>query len=730
MSARTEQYHDICELVHRRRLHQIQLLPNTTFQPVTSAEQDILSYSVADIVNKCSRGEITRSAIRQSFMKKVVGAQKEFNCVSEVLVLDEEFQKWDEELDGTKRPLEGVPVTIKDTIDIEGHFTTIGFARNAVDPVESHSPLVRLLLDAGCILLAKSTVPTALFSISTQSPLFSGPTLNPHNALYGVGASTGGGGALVAAQATLVEMGSDVAGSIRLPAHFTGVYGLKGSAGRWPSEGNQSSMEGLEALKTLGGPLTQRMEDMIDVWRGVIGMKPWTYESSCLPMPWRESEFKDVTGRKLKWGVVWTDGLIPPSPACRRALTMAIDALRDEGHEVVDVTPHTPSIPDLLAIGYQLGFGDGCSQILSQLHSDEEPLNLPLQAIVDLVRLPSWKRWLLSLLIKSLALFGAGLPAFENMNISNGTENTRRSWSSRILDSVFPWRHVGHAFYKDQLGLLSIVKPQTVTSERGLIAARNGFRRDWHEKVWKEHGLDFVITLAAPLPALREEVGEKKWPLGEDSPATTKGENQSGWLARLLGWWRTKKTKQVVGRGDPERAGLAAAGYAFLFNLLDYPAGVLPITTVDRDVDALVPPHPEGPVHKVQPKGKVYERTLPRSVHMRYSDGRVPSLNELYPQAHLEPPSPISTSSTLVDTDSGDQPFGKLKLHGSSHSSPLPYYATNLPSYNAYSVYDSVGMHGLPVGVQVVGRQLQEERVLGAMKVVDDAIRKAGWSIN
>ena len=113
---------------------------------------------------------------------------------------------------------------------------------------------------------------------------------------------------------------------------------------------------------------------------------------------------------------------------------------------------------------------------------------------------------------------------------------------------------------------------------------------------------------------------------------------------------------------------------------------------------------------------------------MRYSDGRVPLPDERYPQAHHEVSSPVSTSSTLVDANA-DQLFDKLKSHSRS-SSPLPYYATSCPSYTAYSVYDSIGMHGLPVGIQVVGRQLEEERVLGAMKVIDDVIRKAGWSIN
>ncbi|KAF9256404.1 amidase signature enzyme [Marasmius fiardii PR-910] len=749
MSEKGLNYRATCEILHERRLQQFRSLPNAAFQPVTPAERQILSYSVSEIVAKSCDGVITRDAIRQSYTKKIVDAQREFNCVSELLVIDKELHEPDEKISGGKRPLEGVPVTLKDTIDVAGHCSTIGFARNVVSPAESHSPLVRLLLDAGCIVLAKSTVPASLFSISTSSPLFSGPTLNPHNPLYGVGASTGGGAALVASGATLVEMGSDVAGSIRIPSHFAGLYGLKGSMGRWPSDRNRSSMEGIECLKTCGGPLTRSIADLLDIWGAVIGMKPWEYDSACLPIAWNEDELQRVLqrsqndgfARKLKWGVIWTDGVIPPSPACRRALAMAIDALRDQGHDVVDVTPNTPSIPALLTIGYQLAFGDGCSQILSQLHDDgTEPLNRPLQVIIEMLKMPSWKRWLLGTLVKSLALFGVGVP--KELKTKPRVEHATDGWLARILDWVFPLRHVGYSFYKAQLELLSVMKAKDMYSERALVHSRNEFRREWYDKVWKEQGVDFLLTPVLSFPAIREEgggIGERTWPLGLDSEPQTK--ERRGWLSGLFGWFSGKKQKKQVvpGSGDGERAGLASAGYSFLFNILDYTAGVVPITIVDRDLDALTPPHPQAPVHEVAPRGEAYQKRLPNSVYERYGEGRIPLPDEGYPRQ--EPPSPTtSNSSTLVDPV--DQIYDKLNLHAQkqetgneirprpSTEQPYPYYASNAPSYTAYSVYDPIGMHGLPVGVQIVGRQLEEEKVLGAMKFVDDAIKRAGWSIN
>lgn len=166
---------------------------------------------------------------------------------------------------------------VSDCIDIAGHDTTVGLARRVGKPVERSSAIVRLLEDAGAIVIAKTTVPTALFSVDTDSKLF-GTTSNPYSPDHGVGASTGGGAAMVACGGSKVEIGSDVAGSVRFPAHFCGVWSLKGSVGRWPVTGNQSSMMGVEAVPTLTGPLTRSLEDLEQIYKGVIDMRPWEYD--------------------------------------------------------------------------------------------------------------------------------------------------------------------------------------------------------------------------------------------------------------------------------------------------------------------------------------------------------------------------------------------------------------------------------------------------------------------
>jgi amidase len=130
-------------------------------------------------------------------------------------------------------PLHGVPFTLKDAIATAGVRTTVGDAR--MDHVPSRDATVAARLQAaGAILLGKTNVPPLLMRAQTDNALF-GRTNNPHALERTVGGSSGGSGAAVAAALTGFDIGSDMSGSIRIPANYCGVYGLKPSAGRIPA---------------------------------------------------------------------------------------------------------------------------------------------------------------------------------------------------------------------------------------------------------------------------------------------------------------------------------------------------------------------------------------------------------------------------------------------------------------------------------------------------------------
>lgn len=164
-----------------------------------------------------------------------------------------------------------------DTVDIVGRDTTIGFSRNVGHPAMTSSAIVRLLQDAGAIIHVKTTVPSGLLSLETVSDLF-GRTTNPYDQERTSGASTGGGASLVASGGSKIEIGSDVAGSVRIPAHWCGIWSLKGSVGRFPTWGSVSSMQGLEGIQIVTAPLAASLADLDEFWKRVVMAEPWRYD--------------------------------------------------------------------------------------------------------------------------------------------------------------------------------------------------------------------------------------------------------------------------------------------------------------------------------------------------------------------------------------------------------------------------------------------------------------------
>ena len=167
--------------------------------------------------------------------------------------------------------------TVSDSIDIKGHDTTVGYSRNVGRPAAESSSIVRLLQDAGALIHTKTTVPTGLVSLETVSGIF-GRTSNPYNTNFTAGASTGGGGALLASGGSKIEIGTDIGGSIRIPAHFCGIWSLKGSAGRFPSWGSVSSAPGLEGIPIITSPMATSLLDLKDFWERVVSAEPWQYD--------------------------------------------------------------------------------------------------------------------------------------------------------------------------------------------------------------------------------------------------------------------------------------------------------------------------------------------------------------------------------------------------------------------------------------------------------------------
>jgi len=234
-------------------------------------------------------------------------------------------QRW---LDGTARPLEGIPTAIKDEMPVAGQPWSMGSLVYRDLVAEETSPLAQRMLDAGCIQHARSTTPEFSCAAFTQSRI-NGVTRNPWNPEWAVGGSSGGSGAALAAGSTVLAGGSDIGGSIRIPASFCGVVGFKAPYGRVPVEPPFN----LDSYCHNGG-LARTVEDMRLFQNVLAGPHPMDHRSlrPTLEIP---PGLGDVRG--LRIALTLDFGMFPLDPEVRANTLDAAQALRNAGAFVEEV---------------------------------------------------------------------------------------------------------------------------------------------------------------------------------------------------------------------------------------------------------------------------------------------------------------------------------------------------------------------------------------------------------
>jgi amidase len=246
-------------------------------------------------------------------------------------------------------PLHGVPMTIKDTFDTAGVRTTCGVA--AWDRVpERDAEAVRRLRDAGAVIFGKTNVPAMAGDWQTFNPIF-GVTNNPWDTSCSTGGSSGGAAAAVAAGLTALELGSDIAGSIRLPSNWCGVCGHKPSWGIVPQRGHLPPPPGALSTADLAvmGPIARDVADLelgLDILAGPAEPEGIAWRLD-LP-PARGSALRDL--RVATW---LDDPAYPVESEMADVLDSAVSALADAGANLVEAVPPV-SLPELVGLHTEL----------------------------------------------------------------------------------------------------------------------------------------------------------------------------------------------------------------------------------------------------------------------------------------------------------------------------------------------------------------------------------------
>ncbi|CDO73100.1 hypothetical protein BN946_scf185007.g154, partial [Trametes cinnabarina] len=344
---------------------------------LTPRERDVVGLDATALAEAIRTRRYTAVEVIRAFCHVATIAQDLTNCLTEVF-FDEGIrraQELDRHLEETGEvvgPLHGVPVSIKDHILVKGHDTATGYVSWAFRTVaEKDAVAVDILRKAGAVIYVKTANPQTLLSIETNNNIY-GRTLNPYNRLsphptaLTPGGSSGGESALIAVHGSPLGVGTDIGGSIRIPAAYMGLYGLKGSVGRMPHGGLMGSHDGMDAIVGALGPLATSARDLTLFCRVMLQYEPWLVEPPLLEMPWKQDVAEGAgIPERLTIAILWDDGVVTPHPPILDALKRAKDALLAAGHDVITWDPlgHQESWGLILKL-YFLDGGEEYRQVL------------------------------------------------------------------------------------------------------------------------------------------------------------------------------------------------------------------------------------------------------------------------------------------------------------------------------------------------------------------------------
>lgn len=223
---------------------------------------------------------------------------------------------------GDAPPLLGLPCSIKSSISVVGHLCETGTVLHRGFRPDLDAAAVTHLRQAGAVILGTTNCPEFLMAYETDNLLY-GATKNPWSLQHQAGGSSGGESAAIAAGLSAGGIGSDSGGSVRVPAHFTGICSLKPTPGRIQSDGHTLPCVGPFATLGVLGPMARTMAD-VSLFFDVL----------CIPSRKKQPPDEESL-RRLPIGILEDDGHIPVTPETRTAIRAAAQALERRGFKVI-----------------------------------------------------------------------------------------------------------------------------------------------------------------------------------------------------------------------------------------------------------------------------------------------------------------------------------------------------------------------------------------------------------
>ncbi|KFP31850.1 Vitamin D3 hydroxylase-associated protein, partial [Colius striatus] len=285
-------------------------------EQVPSAQTDaILSLPLLELTRRLQEGSLSPKTVLYTYLEKALEVTQQTNCLQHFI------PECEEQLQEIQEQREKVFFSIKDHIGYKGHLSTCGLVQCLGTVVQEDSVLVKVLKTQGAIPFAVTNVPQSLFNYDCSNPIF-GQTLNPLNPQKSPGGSSGGEGALIAGGGSILGIGSDIGGSIRLPSSFCGLCGLKPTAQRLRRLDQCLLNVGMcfppTPVPCALGPMARDVDSLALCMKALLCQEMFQLDPTVPPIPFNEEVY---SGRAaLRVGYYDTDGYFPLPPGVRRGL--------------------------------------------------------------------------------------------------------------------------------------------------------------------------------------------------------------------------------------------------------------------------------------------------------------------------------------------------------------------------------------------------------------------------
>ncbi|PAV67312.1 hypothetical protein WR25_15193 [Diploscapter pachys] len=425
---------------------------------VNDKRKKILGLSLLQLREALQKDHFTAMEVLEAYVEKAMQIQKEINCCTQVIseafdYAREADEKWSGKSD--KPPLYGLPFSVKENFHLKGYDCTVGVAKFLNQPKSHDCSLVVHLKQLGAVPFVVTNVPQGLISFVCSNTVY-GTTSNPHDHSRTPGGSSGGEAALYASGGSAFGIGSDLAGSLRIPASLCGVVSFKPTQDRFIVKRSHDGIPGRGRLGLSFGFFTSSVDEQMFLLECCIGTDAYRQIVPQTPPAPLRLEMIDAS-KKMKFGYFETDGFADPVPAMRRSVIETVEKLKSEGHELVKF--EVPDVRNMIDIMYKNILPDQGAYMKFIYGNDLVDENLKI--FVFLLNVPRSIRKLTSYLVAGIspqlsAICAASVRDLSDLRYTQElTDNYRQKfidyWKSLGIDALICPAFIGYnMLLKDQ----------------------------------------------------------------------------------------------------------------------------------------------------------------------------------------------------------------------------------------------------------------------------------------